>query len=267
MMILLKQENKIVIDDIIPVIHKPYSSRVVFTSRPYYKLNEELSHEYGVEQLNKLIHFNWKYEVRVSQCDVVLKDFGFDLENCLDAVAWQYRKRVDGMGVVMNSSLFVLVAPYTVKHYNNIFGLNNYSSRISKKKVFLLFHKSGADGLLFQHRGLNGKFGVFKKEMPQILEENYNWEMKHRDEHYQNRKNEIMSTDGKPMWIFDFHLENVDVLKKKGFGNIYTQKIQEFQQIQKFWSTLSNPTTPSKQTPKSIFTSSSPLKISSLKIN
>ena len=79
MMILLKQENKIIIDDIIPVIHRPHSSRIVFTSRPYYKLSEELSQEYGVEQMNKLIHFHWKFDVRLSQCDVVLKDFGFDL--------------------------------------------------------------------------------------------------------------------------------------------------------------------------------------------
>lgn len=238
MMILLKQENKIIIDDIIPVIHRPHSSRIVFTSRPYYKLSEELSQEYGVEQMNKLIHFHWKFDVRLSQCDVVLKDFGFDLQNCPLLIAWQYRRKAYGMGIVLNKSLFVLVAPYTIKYYNEIFLLNNYNSKIGKKKVFLLFHKSGVDGKLFQHRDLNQKFGVFKKDMPQILEENYKWEMRHQAQHYERRKNEIMSSDGRPAWIFDFHLDHFDVLKTKGFGNIYTQKNEEFKQIQQFWANL-----------------------------
>jgi hypothetical protein len=238
MFILLRSGSKILIDAILPVLPRPYSPKLAITKEPYLKVKEELTNDFKVDQLSRIIQFNWKYSIRLSQCDFLLEDFGFDLVNCPLEIALNYRQKAYGLGIVLGKTFLVLFAPFKFEDYLRINTMNNYNKKINKKRVFLVFHNSGHDGYFFQNRQINNRFGIVKPPKTEIAKENSKWEQRNIEEHLRRRKQEIMGRDNQPVRIQDAKVEHFDVKKSAAFGLIHSQKDQDYEQLKEYWESI-----------------------------
>lgn len=237
-LVLLKAENRVLIDAILPVLHRPFSSTKAVTREPYFKINEELVGEFKVEQMHRVIQVGWRYSIRACQCDLFFEDFGFDLRNCPVSVARNYRRKAYGLGVILNRRFYILFAPFRLEDYLKINGLNNFNPKIGRKRVFLIFHRSGHDGFFFQSRSINLRLGIEKPPQVQIARQNSEWEQKHLRTHLAQKKREILGADGLPVRLQNVHMRTFDVHHSIAFGQLHRQQNEDIRQMNEHWEAL-----------------------------